>query len=231
MLGFTTAEQRLLIVVAHADDEVLGVGGVIATARRCDAAVEVLALSCRDGSRNPSAADAREQAERRRSAGQRAAAMVGAAIGFHDLPDNRFDTVPFLDIVQTIEARIESFAPTVVLTHFAGDTSRDHQLVAHAVATACRPVPPRRVALYAMEIRSSTDWSVGPQHSFVPSVWITLDDEAWASKRAMLQLYRDEMRDWPHARSMDGVDALARFRGSQVGVERAEALMLLRAIV
>jgi N-acetylglucosamine malate deacetylase 1 len=39
------------------------------------------------------------------------------------------------------------------------------------------------------------------------------------------------MRDWPHSRSYEAVEHLARWRGACVGVEAAEAFMLGRWLV
>ena len=62
-------------------------------------------------------------------------------------------------------------------------------------------------------------------------VEVALDERAWRTKLELLDIYADELRPCPHARSVEGVDALARYRGTQVGVERAEAFALLRAVV
>ena len=50
-------------------------------------------------------------------------------------------------------------------------------------------------------------------------------------KHKALSAYASEMRDWPHARSLEAVEHLARWRGAQVGVEAAEAFCLLRNLL
>ena len=72
---------------------------------------------------------------------------------------------------------------------------------------------------------------MGMVEHFVPSVWVALDADAWQTKVDLLDVYADEMRPWPHARSPEGIDALARYRGSQVGVDRAKAFALQRLVV
>jgi hypothetical protein len=98
---------------------------------------------------------------------------------------------------------------------------------------ACRPASGRSTpSVLAFEIRSSTDWSAGAvDRAFAPSVFVGLDDAAWAAKLAALECYSDELRDPPHARSLEGIDALARYRGTQVGLPRAEAFVLLRSVL
>jgi hypothetical protein len=55
--------------------------------------------------------------------------------------------------------------------------------------------------------------------------------DQWERKREALVAYECEMRDWPHARSLEAVEHLARWRGAQVGVDAAEAFCLLRQLV
>jgi hypothetical protein len=43
-----------------------------------------------------------------------------------------------------------------------------------------------------------------------------------------LECYGSEMRPFPHARSLDGLEALARWRGVSAGVEAAEAFTVVR---
>jgi LmbE family N-acetylglucosaminyl deacetylase len=49
-------------------------------------------------------------------------------------------------------------------------------------------------------------------------------------KLKALECYSDEMRPWPHSRSLDAVTHLARWRGASAGLEAAEAFMLARRI-
>mgnify|MGYP006111489635 CR=1 FL=1 len=51
----------------------------------------------------------------------------------------------------------------------------------------------------------------------------------WA-KLAALEAYASEMAPFPHARSMESVRALATLRGASVGLEAAEAFMVMREI-
>ena len=47
----------------------------------------------------------------------------------------------------------------------------------------------------------------------------------------LLKEYDSEMRDWPHARSIQAIDYQAKLRGSQLGVNAAEAFKLLRKLI
>ena len=129
---------RVMIVAAHPDDEVLGAGGTAArrTAAGDDVAVLILGegVTARYATRDPAprslVVDIQERA-------RRAGEVLGVKdMRFAGLPDNRFDAVDFLDIVKTVEARLDEFRPSTVYTHHAGDLNVDHRLAFQAVLTA-----------------------------------------------------------------------------------------------
>lgn len=224
--------RSVLVVCAHPDDEVLGAGGTMAWARRQSAAVHTVVLSCSVTSRNLPAPDAEATLAARRADASAAAQVLGATVETHDFPDNAFDTVPAREIASVVERAVRQREPDLVLTHWSNDLSIDHQLTARAALVACRPIDGRRSpAVASFEIRSSTDWTTGPDPAFTPSLFVGLDDHAWSAKLDALNCYASELRDAPHARSIDGLDALSRYRGTQVGLPRAEAFVLLRSVV
>lgn len=222
--------MRVLVVAAHPDDEILGCGATMArhAAQGDEVFVEIMAegLTSRDGS-----AGAAELAQLR-AAANAAGKLVGAkAVRLHGLPDNRLDTVPLLDVVKRIEAAIAEHAPQIVYTHHGGDLNVDHEIVSRAVMTACRPQPGAGVrTILAFEVPSSTEWRGPVADSFVPN-WSVDVSDTLATKLKALEAYAGEMREWPHARSAAGVEALARWRGASVGVAAAEAFCLMRNIV
>lgn len=170
---------------------------------------------------------------------RRAQAAIAAAreLGFTwlpagDLPDNAMDSVPLLQVVRIVESAVAQTAPSLVYTHHGGDLNIDHQVVCRAVLTACRPQPHHPVReIRAFEVASSTEWShpsVTPP--FEPSVFVEITQQ-WPAKLLALQAYAEEMRPAPHARSLERLDAQSRVRGAQVGLERAEAFMILRHVL
>ena len=226
-------EGPILVVAAHADDEALGLAGTIALATRRGVEVHVLLLSTSVVSRNlPPAEELRVR--RMRIADAKAVAdLLQTKCTIEDFPDNGFDTVPSLQFVALVEKHLHNVRPKTVVTHWPGDLSLDHRMTSHAVITACRPQPGNPLlTLLAFEVRSSTDWmpdTVGMQ--FQANVYVVLDDESWKAKLSALNLYKDELRSPTHARSIQGLDALARMRGTEIGYERAEAFALLREVV
>lgn len=226
------AMHTTLVIAAHPDDEALGAGGAIARWSAEGHAVHLAFLADGIGARNPATAEANEELRQRRAAAKSAADILGAAsVHFDDLPDNKLDTVPLLQITQRVEALIHKLRPERVVTHHIGDLNIDHRRVHQAVLTACRPQPghPVRELLF-FEVASSTEWQPpGSGAAFQPNVFIDIS-ETLDRKLAALQAYAQEMRAWPHSRSIEAVGHLARWRGATVGVPAAEAFVLGRSI-
>lgn len=148
-----------------------------------------------------------------------------------NLPDNRFDSIPLLEIVQRVESAVREHRPDTIYTHHEGDLNIDHELACRAVLTAARPSshgPVRRI--YSFEVPSSTEWR-GPNHGtvFLPVRYIDITSTFDRKLRA-LRCYAGEMRPFPHPRSTGYVRALALKRGGDAGLRMAEAFMVLREI-
>ena len=219
--------RSVLVVAAHPDDEALGCGGTLARHAANGDRVHLLFLSDGESSRDTDAA----AIARRQDAARVAAEILGArGPAFVGLPDNRLDSVDLLDIVQRVETEVARLGPATIYTHHAGDLNVDHRIVHQAVMTACRPLPgsPVRV-IYAFETVSSTEWQ-SSGNMFQPQRWVDIKPFLRCKRRA-LEAYAAEMRPFPHARSFEAVEALARVRGASVGLEAAECFMVVREIV
>ena len=118
-----------------------------------------------------------------------------------------------------------------MVTHHGGDLNIDHQIVLKAVITACRPQPSYPVKrILSFEVPSSTEWqSPNTKSIFIPN-WFENITNTLDLKLKALDAYKSEMREWPHARSINAVKHLAHWRGASVGCEAAEAFMLVREI-
>ncbi len=221
-------DRRILVVAAHPDDEVLGVGATIARHAADGDNVNILILAEGATSRGGDENDVSALS----AAAAAAAAVLGAnAPRFAGLPDNLMDSLTLLDIVKHVEAVIDEVRPDIVYTHHGGDLNVDHRMTHQAVITACRPLPGSCVStLYAFETPSSTEWaSSATGETFKPTRFVDVTD-FMAKKRQALICYEAEMRPFPHARSLEAVDALATLRGSQSGIARAEAFQVILEI-
>ncbi|WP_159309741.1 PIG-L deacetylase family protein, partial [Spiribacter roseus] len=202
-----TPLRTTLVIAAHPDDEALGCGGTIARWSNGGFNVHLAFLADGVGARGRVHDTEQGALNDRREAANKAGEIMGtASVHFDDLPDNRLDTVPLLDITQRVEALIERYQPDTVLTHHAGDLNIDHRRVHQAVMTACRPQPGHSVrTILCFEVPSSTEWQVsGGGEAFVPN-WFDDITETLPQKLKALEAYATEMRDWPHTPSTEAV--------------------------
>ena len=227
--------EKVLVIAAHPDDEVLGCGGTIA--RHADAGDQVHILIVAEGATSRQLQRDRIQASEELSALGKAANTAGSVLGtagveLLDLPDNRLDSIDRLDLIKQIENRIDCYRPEVIYVHHAGDVNVDHRRLHEAVTTACRPTPGQLVRrILSYEVASSSEWQPpGSGPAFTPNWFVDISAQ-WDKKREALMAYASEMRAWPHARSLEALEHLARWRGAQVGVEAAEAFCLLRQVI
>ena len=225
--------MNILIIAAHPDDEVLGCGGTISRMAREGHNIYIAILGEGITSRYRS----REEADatlvtKLKEKSQQVGEFLGAQKVFnYDLPDNRFDTIPMLEIVKVIEDLIEEVQPQIIYTHHGGDLNIDHCQVFRATLTAARPIKASPVKqIYSYEVPSSTEWSLGRLYpAFQPNVFIDIHDTLENKIQAMA-LYESEGRSFPHPRSPETIKAIAMRWGSVSGCYAAEAFELIRAI-
>jgi N-acetylglucosamine malate deacetylase 1 len=219
--------RTVLVIAAHPDDEVLGCAGTIMKHVQSNDQVHVLFMTDGVSSRNDEAS--KIAAQNRREMAEAAKKIMGVSKNTYlDLPDNAMDTVPFIEIVKSIESKINEIKPSVIYTHFSGDLNIDHRFTHNAVMTACRPQPACSVnKILCFEVNSSSEWSLNS--AFRPNVFVNIA-ELEDMKSAVLDAYSKELRDFPHTRSKKAIVARDRVRGTTVGVEAAESFILERAV-
>jgi LmbE family N-acetylglucosaminyl deacetylase len=225
--------QKVLVVAAHPDDEILGCGGTMAAHAANGDQVYTLIVAegatARDDKRDPTLRN--HELDELKSAARRAADVLGTAPPmFLGLPDNRLDEMALLDVIKPIEAAVHEICPAIVYTHFENDLNIDHRVVCQAVLTACRPQPGDCVrAIYSFEVASSTEWSFSQGASFRPARFVDIS-ATLGRKLDALKCYASEMRPFPHARSIEGLEHQARLRGASIGRQAAEAFVVVREI-
>jgi len=229
--------ERVLIVAAHPDDEVLGCGGTIRRFRNTGCEVGVFILGKGPTSREPDSTPGRlQEIKDTTSLETKAVSRLLSyelvdypEVSWPDFKDNRFDTLPNLDVTKVVEAALESYRPDVVFTHWFWDLNVDHHAVSRAVATATRPYPGQVVKeVYQFETPSSTEWGTAVG-AFKPNVFIDISS-VLGLKISAFEIYKSEVRDAPHPRSFESLRARAVHWGSKVGVGAAEAFILVRSV-
>ncbi len=218
---------RVLVVAAHPDDELLGLGATVA--RHVEAGDEVTAVIVSEGATSRYA----EGADRAlRDAAHAAAAVLGVRdLRFLGMEDQRLDALPLLEVIRPVERICAELRPDVVYAHHWGDLNRDHRIVSEATMVACRPVGgayPRR--LLCFETPSSTEWSSPePSLQFVPTAFVDATTTIEKKLEAMA-CYATEVRPAPHPRALSSLRSRAQYWGQIVGKSYAEAFVLVREV-
>ena len=221
--------QKVLSVVAHPDDEVLGCGGALLKHIAAGDQVYILYGSSGVGARFDEKDD--DKNIRLKQAQNVCEQMKVSGHRFLDLPDNRFDSCDLLDIVQAVGIYVDAIEPSIIYTHSGCDLNIDHQIMNRAVMTHCRPQPGFCVEqILSFETLSSTEWGISSDTPFRPNHYVDVT-EMFDQKIKLMEIYDQEMRAFPHPRSPEAIEALAKNRGSQVGMHRAEAFFVERQLI
>lgn len=224
--------KKVLVVVAHPDDEVLGMGGTIA--KMSEEGIEVHLLIVTDGSSSQyrGSSNLSEIISNKKKETKKCAEILGIkTITYGNLPDMKLDITPHIDINSIIERSIEVLKPDTVFTHFYGDINLDHRRVFESVLVACRPTKGQCVKnLYCFEVPSSTEWnSIFQQTTFIPNVFVNIS-EFLDKKTNALGCYTTELREYPHPRSTRYIEEICKSEGLKVGVYAVERFVLVREI-
>jgi LmbE family N-acetylglucosaminyl deacetylase len=234
--------MRILVLVAHPDDEVLGMGGTILRHAQKGDYIKVIYFTTGITSRRST--DYRnntlyEQNEKkikstqkqiedlRKDAKKSCKILRVNDIEFYDFPDNEMDSIPLLKIIKTVEKEIAETKPDRVYTHHHHDLNIDHRTVFNAVLTACRPVGSTVKELITFEVSSSTEWNY-PTH-FNPNYFVNIKTQL-SSKISAMQAYKNEIRNFPHPRSAKNLRNIAERWGSVSGNVASEAFEIIRKI-
>ena len=234
--------MRVLILVAHPDDEVLGAGGTILRHAQKGDYVKVVYLTTGitsrrstnyknsisyDEDKNEIKLKQKQIEDLQNDAKKSCKILRIKDVKFYNFPDNEMDSVPLLRIVKTIEKEIAETKPDRIYTHHYHDLNVDHRTMFNAVLTACRPIGITVKELITFEVPSSTEWNY-PTH-FNPNYFVNIKTQISSKIRAM-QAYKNEIRDFPHPRSAENLKNIAQRWGSVSGNVAAEAFEIIRKI-
>lgn len=208
--------RKAMILVAHADDETLGAGGLIQKLLATEWDVDVVIMS--DGMLT-----VRNVIEDNRADAVTACRRLGLtrAPVFLGFADQKFDTYPMADLANSVlELGIE---PDLIVTHIDTDLNLDHRLVCDAAKIVGRPKK-KPVSILGIEIPNTSFWNghVFPANYYVDiSLEIEIKIEAFAA-------YQNELQQFPHPWSREGLNLLSKYHGMQCGCAHAEAFTIIR---
>ena len=235
--------MNILVLAAHPDDEVLGMGGTIKKFTKTGNTVKVVIFATGISSRRSSnyknsenyavnkktISQMNKQIEKLKLDTISACKILGVSdVEFLDFPDNEMDLVSNLEITKKIEKIIKQFKPEQIFTHSCFDVNIDHRMLYFATLSATRPKPGTKIKkVYSFEIPSSTEWHFPSQ--FSPNFFVNIDDEI-KTKIQALKKYKTELNKFPHPRSIIALDAISKKWGSVCGFKNAEAFYLIREL-
>jgi len=235
--------MKILVIAAHPDDEVLGMGATIKKFTKAGEKVKIVIMATGIAARRSTDFKNKtnyeinkneqkiieKQIKQIRIQSIKAAKVLGVKdIEFLDFPDNEMDIVSNLQITKSIESIIQKFKPDKIFTHSNSDINIDHRLIYEATITATRPNSRYSVdEVYSFEIPSSTEWFFPT--SFQPNTFVDVSKEL-SSKMKAMNMYKSELEKFPHPRSLESLEHISKRWGSVSGFFAAEAFYLVRQL-
>lgn len=217
--------KRVLVVAPHPDDETLGAGGTIAKLSAEGREVSVLVVSGHLPPLYPMSTYETTVAEARRAFG-----ILGVKDSrFLQIPATLVGNEPIHVLNEKIGSAIRDFAPQILFCNYP-DRHVDHRVIFDSVMVAARPVGPGRGIrmLAAYETLSETHWNAPHiEPNFTPN-WVTDISDFVGTKLKALACYESQIKPFPEPRSVEAVEALAKFRGTQAGFGFGEAFQIIR---
>ena len=209
--------MNILIIGAHPDDEVIGMG---ATIKKLSRKNKIILCVVSEGT--TAQYKDKKMIKVRRDSCKKTAKILGISQTiFLDYPDMRLN-LSHLDINKKLEEIIEKYRPEIVYTAPKNDLNLDHQMVFNSTLVACRPKSGVKQIL-CYEIQGNT------KVPFVPNVFENIEKE-FSYKIKGFKMYKSEIEEFPNPRSIIAIENLAIMRGIESGFKKAEAFELIKKI-
>jgi len=212
--------MNILVIAAHPDDEVLGMGGTIKKMSKMKNTVHLCVIS--EGA-SAQYKDKKMIKQRQESCIQSSKILGISKIDFLDFPDMKLDTIPHLEINRALEKIISKFKPKFVFTTPNNDLNKDHSIVFESSLVATRPHITKVKKLISYEIPGLTN------SPFIPNLYENIFSELKFKIKA-LECYKSELNNFPHPRSIEVINSISKIRGMESGLKNAEAFKIIRDI-
>jgi LmbE family N-acetylglucosaminyl deacetylase len=235
--------MKILVVVAHPDDEVLGMGGTIKKLTKNKNQIKIVIMATGIAARrsinfkNSSKYNITKNQEKIiekqittiKAHAKKAAKILGVSdVEFLGYPDNEMDTISNLELTKSVEKIIHDYKPEIVYTHTPFDVNVDHVSCYNAVLTATRPKKNAIVKkVISFEVPSSTEWNF--TSVFTPNTFVDISHEL-TNKIKALECYKTEVENYPHPRSAKALQSIGNRWGTVSGFSVAEAFSLIRSL-
>lgn len=223
--------NKILVIAPHADDEVLGCGATMAKA--CANGDDVFVLICTNASVGAPELFSKSSIKTVRKEALEAHNQIGVKETFFlEFPAPVLDQYPRYKMSNEISAIIKKISADTVYIPHRGDCHKDHAIVHDCAIVACRPLANCSVKhVYSYETLSETEWGEPTSaNCFVPVKYNTFTKKEFQKKLKAMSYFKSQLYQFPASRSLEAIEALAKYRGSTVTKERAEAFEVIRDI-
>ena len=215
-------KKNILILSPHADDEILGCGGLISKYSKQNYHINVLILT----NANKGAPEIYPPSviEQIRKEAKIANNFIGTKkLFFENLPAMNLNNFPVYKISDIINSYISKIKPEIVLIPSANDIHNDHKIIFKAAKVSLRPNKKSNLKkILSYEVLSETEWNEEGK-LFNPNYFVRLTKSDIANKVNAFLKYKSQVKKFPHPRSKEAILNLSKVRGSQVFAEYAEA--------
>ena len=233
---YLNKKDKILIIAAHPDDEILGCGGTIAKLKKEGNEIHVFfsaeGITARYLKKDFNTLKVKKEIETRNRQSIQALKILGINkkdILFGNRRCCRLDQIPLIDLVKDIENKLDDIKPNIIFTHWHNDLNIDHKIVNHAVRVATRPINKNFIEeILSFEVLSSTEWN--GIEAFNPNYFVDISNFI-NIKCKSFNKYTKEVRSGSHPRNSEHIKALAKYRGGQAGYKFAESFFLIKKLV
>ena len=145
-----------------------------------------------------------------------------------DYPAAKLDKIPMQEIIESISKVIFEIKPEVIYLPNRSDVHTDHQITfkaAYSCTKNFRYPFIKKILMY--ETLSETEFAPAlPENTFMPNVFVDIT-KYFEKKLEIFKMYKSELMTELLPRSLEVIEALAKYRGSRIGKKYAESFQLL----
>ena len=210
--------MQILIIAAHPDDEVLGMGATIKklSTKKNKVSLCVVTEGATAQYKN------KIMIETRKESCKKSGKILGISdFNFLEFPDMKLDTISHLEINKKLEKVIKTTNPDIVFTVSDNDLNKDHQIVYESTLIATRPHKTKITSVLSYEIPGLT------KIPFNPNFYENITKE-FSFKIKAFKKYNTEIQNYPLPRSIENLENWAKIRGMESNFKKAEAFKIIR---
>ena len=213
--------MNILVIAAHPDDEVLGMGATIRKLTKKNHKVHLCVVS--EGA--TAQYKDNKMIEIRKKSCIKAGKLLGiSTFDFLEFPDMRLDSIPQIEINIKLEKIVQKYKPEIVYTTPFNDLNKDHRIVFESTLIATRPLSSSVKQILSYELPGLV------KDPFQPVIYENVKNEILYKIKAF-KMYKSEITKFPHSRSIKAIENLSIQRGIESGLQNAESFQLIRSIV